>query len=90
MPALAKSPIESPLRPEKVNRYIILEQPIAKTPKNDVKTCEAREECPVDLQHIVMQRALNDGQCGIRTHDLWLRRPALYPAELIAPNDPNR
>ena len=24
------------------------------------------------------------GQCGIRTHDLWLRRPTLYPAELIA------
>jgi hypothetical protein len=24
------------------------------------------------------------GQCGIRTHGLWLRRPALYPAELIA------
>jgi hypothetical protein len=27
---------------------------------------------------------IKSGQCGIRTHGLWLRRPALYPAELIA------
>ena len=29
-------------------------------------------------------RKNNGGRDGIRTHDLWLRRPTLYPAELPA------
>jgi hypothetical protein len=30
-------------------------------------------------------KEIQNGRWGIRTHDLWLRRPTLYPSELIAP-----
>ena len=43
-----------------------------------------KEALGVGGSHCAAVSKENGGRCGIRTHDLWLRRPTLYPTELIA------
>ena len=47
---------------------------------------EVRELRPSERssQKNIPEREFHGGRCEIRTRGIWLRRPALYPTELIA------
>src|SRR3990172_11259803 len=63
-----------------------------KPPTAGVRPAVGRIRFPPSARTLVAALLWRAGSCGtaesapggIRTHDLWLRRPTLYPAELLA------
>lgn len=61
--------------------YILLQQP---------RLEEETKPNFMATMHFVVIQDKPGGRGGIRTHDLWLRRPTLYPAELPARSELKR